>query len=530
MEDNGVPTRDAQFWRDLRERARRIRDASVAELLAIEYVSDADEPSPPATPVATASEPATPATPSSSEALPERDRPVAPRMVESHPDRFCFVTGKLNGVLQPTEPYRGVTVIGPVRSGKTTGIIVPAIARQRVRTITISVRADVINATLPSRWGTDPVWIIDPMGMLSSHNTTSWNPLTLCHGWDACVDFAYSFVMSAAMTGILDMGFWYAKAAQLLAPLLFAAAKNGYSMGDVARWVRDQDDFEVRALLQATGHDIAISSFESIATLEDRARGSIYTTLHASLRVFDSSQVVAATTGEGFDLDEFFASEAGVLYLAAPPHRQRQLAPLYSALINHVIFRAVEENLRTSVPADLLVLLDEAGNFPVPNLDIMATTAAGSGIQLVTVFHDVSQIVSLYGEARTQTILSNQSALLILPGARDARTAELVELLLAGSEIAANANDEISGAAFLRRMKKGTAIYFYDTNEPKEVKLQCSWDDDDLKEKLTASDEGIAWMLMRKASPERSAEGDIGGTIRAALGDRSKRSGAPRRA
>ncbi|MEJ7765459.1 MAG: type IV secretory system conjugative DNA transfer family protein, partial [Acidimicrobiales bacterium] len=342
--------------------------------------------------------------------------------MRSHPEAFAFAVGRRGGQLQRTHPYRGVTAIGPVRSGKTTGLVVPTIARQRVRTITISVRADVINATLPARYGKDPVWVVDPMGMLPGHRTVGWNPLRLCRDWDSSVDFAYSFVMSAAMTGILDGGFWYAKAAQLLAPLLLAASANGYTVADVTRWVRDQDDFEVRALLQAVGDPVAISSFEAVIGLEDRTRGSIYATLHACLRVFDSSKVIESTTGRGFELDDFFASDAGVLYLAAPPHRQRQLAPLYSALINHVIYRAVEENLRTSEPADLLVLLDEAGNFPIPNLDTLATTCAGSGIQLVTVFHDVSQIVSLYGEDRTQTILSNQSALLILPGARDSRT------------------------------------------------------------------------------------------------------------
>lgn len=94
--------------------------------------------------------------------------------IDPQRERFRFAVGRIGGTLQRTQPYRGVTVFGPVRSGKTTGVIVPALARQRVRTITISVRGDVINATLPVRWRTDPVWVVDPMGMLPDHRTIGW--------------------------------------------------------------------------------------------------------------------------------------------------------------------------------------------------------------------------------------------------------------------------------------------------------------------------------------------------------------------
>jgi hypothetical protein len=35
--------------------------------------------------------------------------------------------------------------------------------------------------------------------------------------------------------------FWFGLASQLLAPLMFAAGSNGYSMDDVVRWVKRQE-------------------------------------------------------------------------------------------------------------------------------------------------------------------------------------------------------------------------------------------------------------------------------------------------
>jgi type IV secretion system protein VirD4 len=53
---------------------------------------------------------------------------------------------------------------------------------------------------------------------------------------------------------------------------------------------------------------------------------------------------------------------------------------------------------QTDKPLDppLLIVLDEAANTaPVPDLDVIASTGAGQGIQLVTVFRDLAQVEAL---------------------------------------------------------------------------------------------------------------------------------------
>ena len=88
------------------------------------------------------------------------------------------------------------------------------------------------------------------------------------------------------------------------------------------------------------------------------------------------------------------------LYLCAPAHDQRRLTPLFVSVMRQIIEHVYDHVTRGRRPLDppLLVVLDEAANIaPLSDLDALAATAAGHGIQLVTVWHDLAQINARYG-------------------------------------------------------------------------------------------------------------------------------------
>jgi type IV secretion system protein VirD4 len=71
----------------------------------------------------------------------------------------------------------------------------------------------------------------------------------------------------------------------------------------------------------------------------------------------------------------------------------------------------------------LLLVLDEAANIaPLRDLDTLASTAAGLGIQLVTVCQDLAQLSTRYGAERARTIANNHRAKVILSGIADVGT------------------------------------------------------------------------------------------------------------
>ena len=92
-------------------------------------------------------------------------------------------------------------------------------------------------------------------------------------------------------------------------------------------------------------------------------------------------------------------------------------------------------------------MLDEAANTaPIRNLPQIAATAAGQGIQVVTVFQDLAQARSRYGEA-ADTILANHRAKLFLSGISDARTLDYLGRALGDEEVGYESHTEASGAA-----------------------------------------------------------------------------------
>ena len=81
------------------------------------------------------------------------------------------------------------------------------------------------------------------------------------------------------------------------------------------------------------------------------------------------------------------------------------------------------------------MVLDEAANIaPLRDLDALASTAASHGIQLVSVFQDLAQISTRYGE-RAQTVVNNHRAKIVLSGISDTQTLEYASRLLGDEEV-----------------------------------------------------------------------------------------------
>jgi type IV secretion system protein VirD4 len=69
-----------------------------------------------------------------------------------------------------------------------------------------------------------------------------------------------------------------------------------------------------------------------------------------------------------------------------------------------------------------MLLLDEAANIaPIPDLATLASTAGGEGVQLVTIYQDMSQLRHRYG-SQWGSIASNHVAKVVLPGITDPET------------------------------------------------------------------------------------------------------------
>jgi len=345
-----------------------------------------------------------------------------------------LVLGRMNRValvrpLVATEARHSLLVLGPTQSGKTSALAIPAILEWHGPVIATSVKDDLVRATLSSRRRRGPVWLFDPTAGSGLGPLARWSPLSACTDWAAAQRMA-SWLVDAtpARSGMVDAAFWYAAAAKQLAPLLLAAARGGYTMADVVRWTNSSELSEPGQLLHVSGDIDAALALSACENRDERIRSSVSTTLETVLAPFEDPEVGRWTSGTEVDLDEVVSSPA-TLFLCGPSHEQSRVQGLFAALVSAAVASATRLAAARSEPIrpPLLLVLDEAANIaPVRDLDTIASTGAGLGVQLVTVCQDLSQLSARYGPDRARTIVNNHRAKLLLSGVSDLSTLDLV--------------------------------------------------------------------------------------------------------
>jgi len=270
--------------------------------------------------------------------------------------------------------------------------------------------------------------------------TAGWTPLAACTTWQGAQRVS-AWLVSAAHRGghgIENAEFWYAAAAKLLAPILFAAASSKRTMADVVRWVDAQSHEDIFEALEETGVDAAATAFQATRLRDDRTRSGVYTTAETVLAAYADPGVLDSALRSELRADRLLDGGHHTAYLCAPSHEQRRLQPLFATLVQEIVAAAYERATATGDPVNppLLLVLDECANIaPLRELATLASTGAGQGIQLVSVFQDMAQINAVYGRDRAPTIVSNHRAKVILSGIADAQTLDYVARLLGDEEV-----------------------------------------------------------------------------------------------
>lgn len=359
-------------------------------------------------------------------------------LVVPGPTRARLILGRVGSKLIAAEERQSVIVLGPTQSMKTTGFAIPSILEWQGPVLATSVKTDLLSDTIDSRRRRGDVWVYDPTSS-TKHATSRWSPLEMCRDWRGAQRTA-SWLAGATRTngsGLSDAEFWYAASAKLLGPHLFAASRSGRTMADVVRWINTQEEKEVREALREAGVPEALDAATASWKREQRQKSSVYTTVETVLNAYEDPVVAESASDCDISPEVLLEGAARTLYVVSPSHEQRRLRPLFETLLQTVINYAFELSSKTGNPLDppLLVVLDEAANIaPLRDLDALASTAASHGIQLVSVFQDLAQISTRYGE-RAQTVVNNHRAKIVLSGISDTQTLEYASRLLGDEEV-----------------------------------------------------------------------------------------------
>lgn len=338
-----------------------------------------------------------------------------------------------------------VLVTGPSRSGKTRNTIA-GITRYRGPAVLVSIKNDLLADTIDHRRQLGQVKVFDPTGT-TALPSARWTPLRDAKTIDGAQAAAGALIGAAPKGARAEDDHWLQQAEILLSALLWIAANvKGKTMADIVNWsmVEDKPTPEragtlppiIRAL--ADGEDEAVATaarqiqpwITGIWQMAPETSGSIYATARSAVWPWASPRLAETANGNDIDLDWLLAGE-NTLYVSLPLGDAHRYAPAVGGLINDLLNQAFTHNHRTGRPLDpgLLLVIDEAANVPLRRLPEWASTVAGIGVQLVTVWQSIAQIHALYGR-QAETILTNHVTKLFFGGMSDLDGLDYVGRLL----------------------------------------------------------------------------------------------------
>jgi type IV secretory pathway TraG/TraD family ATPase VirD4 len=337
---------------------------------------------------------------------------------------------------------QSVLVLGPPRSGKTSGIVVPTVLSAPGAVVSTSTKPDVLSATLRYRARLGECLVFDPSGTVdvpAGARRIGWSPIPACTRWDDALLVARALVGATGTSGErhAPSDHWSERAEALLAPLLHAAALTGEQLPTLLSWVDRRQPAVALGVLDEAGHGVAADLLTGIVATEAREQSGIWSTASGVLAGYRSDAALANTVENPVNALEF-CSSVSTLYVCATGRQQALVAPMVVGLLTEIRAATYHEHARRArsgdAPATPVVLaLDEVANIaPIPDLPSMVSEGGGQGLLTLACLQDLSQARLRWGPS-AEGFLSLFGTTVVLAGIGDVRTLRALSAL-AGEE------------------------------------------------------------------------------------------------
>ena len=357
-------------------------------------------------------------------------------------------------------------VVAAPRSGKTSGVIIPALLEHQGAAVNTTVRSDVLAHTLARRQALGRVWVWNPFG----ERTGSWDPLEGCENWEHALLVARWLGHAMRLGATHSQEYFDQEAEGLTAPLLHAAALDRErTIVDVYRWILKRDQELPLEILAEAGAGDAQERLQNVYAYTERQRDGIIGTAAVQLKAYGHPGAArTASRYQGLTPALLFArGQANTLYIVAGREHQQLLAPLVVTLLSSLLHHLAETENRDGKglwpPA--LFALDETANIaPLQDLPQILATSLPSA-RFLTVWHSVAQMHHHYGPAAAEELLALSQAKLFLESITDRLTVIELTRLLGQRASEQNQNPEILTAQALQRTTAGEGLLIH-THQP----------------------------------------------------------------
>lgn len=418
-------------------------------------------------------------------------------LLTGKPEPGRLTLGRFGRSLIAAEKRHSVLVAGPTQSGKTAGLVIPAILEWQGPVVATSVKSDLVDATIACRREIGSVFVFDPTES-TPHPRVSASPLRSCGSWQQARQVAHWMTQAAKSgsgAGLQEANFWYGQAEKLIAPMLYSARRQGASIDQVVRWLDGGSAVQAEVEAGLIDELRAADAWRASQGREEKQLSSIYATAELVLGCFADPTVARNSEKDEYSPAALLDGGTNTLYLVAPLHEQERLAPLFATMVEDVVRVATEiatassiSNARAPIDPPLLLALDELTNIaPLPDLDKIASTGAANGIQLLSAIQDLSQLRERFGPDRAQTIVNNHRARVFASGLGDPQTLDYIQRVTgtsqyrqrsqtvgdkSGSQTESVTFRDLAPAHVVRQQKPGEALLIYGSKETARIRLR----------------------------------------------------------
>jgi type IV secretion system protein VirD4 len=353
-----------------------------------------------------------------------------------------------------------MAVLAAPRTGKSSGLVIPALLEHEGPVVTTSVRTDVVEHTIERRRQLGKVWVWDPFG----YDTDAWDLLHGCSDWEHALLVARWLGHARKIGEGINQDYFDEEAEGLVAPYLHAAALTpDVTAAGVYRWILDRNDKEAEMILSDAGAIDARDRLRAVYAYTERQRDGIIGTAAVQLKAYGHPAASrTALRAEGFTPEELF-SGPNTLYIVAGRDHQQLLAPLVVTMISSMLFWLAERENRTGKglsPQALFALDETASIAPIQDLPQILATSLGSGVRFLTVWHSVAQIRRHFGVDAAAEILALSQAKVFMGSITDQFTRQEVTDLLGQRQFNSNSSRplEVMTAQALQRTTSGEGL------------------------------------------------------------------------
>ncbi|WP_312407109.1 type IV secretory system conjugative DNA transfer family protein [Rhizobium sp.] len=385
------------------------------------------------------------------------------------------IFGRIGGNVLRANDDRHHLIIGPTRSGKGAGYVIPNALMHAGSMVVTDLKGEVFRATAGFRkHNGNQVFLFAP----GSEKTNRYNPLDFVRAerGNRTTDIQNIASILVPETAGSDNSVWQATAQQVLAGAISYLLESPFykdrrNLGEINSFFNSGVDLQALMKLikekEPYLSKFTLESFNSYLALSERAAASALLDIQKAMRPFKNERIVAATNVTDMDL-RAMKRRPITIYLAPNITDITLLRPLLTLFVQQVMNILTLEHDPNALP--VFFLLDEFRQ--LKRMDEIMTKlpyVAGYKIKLTFIIQDLKNLDEIYGETSRHSLLGNCGYQLVL-GANDQATAEYASRALGKRTIRYQSESRTIELLGLPRRTKVEQIRERDLMMPQEVR------------------------------------------------------------